>query len=138
MAIGALLGLGRIVKRPRAFTGNTRRLPVIVLVEAAKPAIIVDWHVQVNFVTGRTELRRLRCVEALQKRFAMRLWMDAEQVVGSPLEQFVIAGRQIVQRRILDGEVTLPHRALDVDYRVARRAAQSVLRFGSIDLFFYW
>src|SRR5262249_33557749 len=45
---------------------------------------------------------------------------------------------QIVQRRILDGEVTLPHRALDVDYRVARRAAQSVLRFGSIDLFFYW
>ena len=42
--------------------------------------------------------------------------------------------RQLVQRRVLDREVALAHRAADVRDRVARRAAEPGLRLGRVDL----
>ena len=59
VAIRALLRLGRIVKRTRPLAGDAAGLPVVILVESAKPAIVIDRHVEMHFVAGRAELRRL-------------------------------------------------------------------------------
>src|SRR5262245_54712890 len=91
-----------------------------------------------DFVAASAELRSLRRIEALQESFTMRLRVDEQQVIVGPPQPFVIADCQIVHRRILNCEVALAHRALDVNYRVTGSAAQSVLRFGSVDLFFDW
>ena len=50
VAVGALLRLGRIVKRTRALPGNAAGLPVVVFVEAAHPAVVIHRHVEMNFV----------------------------------------------------------------------------------------
>ena len=59
VAIGALGRLGRVVERAGALSRNTAGLPVIVLVEAANPAIVVHWDIKMDFVTAGTELGRL-------------------------------------------------------------------------------
>ena len=60
MAIGALLRLGRIVERSSTLPGNTARLPVVILVKAAEPAIVIHRHVEMHLMARRAELRRLR------------------------------------------------------------------------------
>ena len=55
----------------------------------------------------------------------------------SPLEHRVVAGGEVVKRRILDDEMALTHRAADVDDRMARRATQPGLRLGRVDLLAY-
>ena len=56
---------GRIVERARAFA-KSRSLPVVVVVEAAEPAIVIDRDVEVNFVARRAELGRLLPHERLR------------------------------------------------------------------------
>ena len=58
VAVGAGLRLGRIVERARALARDAARLPVVVVVEAAEPAVVVHRHVEVHLVAGRAELRR--------------------------------------------------------------------------------
>src|SRR6202050_1481831 len=65
VAIGALLRLGRIVERARALSGNSAGLPVVVLVEAAEPAVMIHRNVEMNLVAGGAEIRRLRFHERL-------------------------------------------------------------------------
>ena len=60
VAIGADLGLGRVVERARALARNAAGLPVVVIVEAAEPAVVVHRHVQVHLVAGGAELGRSR------------------------------------------------------------------------------
>src|SRR5262245_66548237 len=52
------------------------------------------------------------------------------------LEQRVLAGCQVMQRRVFNLEVTLTHRASHVDYRMTRSACEARLSFGGIDLLF--
>ena len=58
VAIRAGQRLGRIVEGARALARDAARLPVVVVVETAHPAVFVDRNVQVHFVTRRAELRR--------------------------------------------------------------------------------
>ena len=51
--------LSRVVERARALAGNAAGLPVVVIVEAAHPAVVVHRHIQVHLVARRAELRRL-------------------------------------------------------------------------------
>ena len=134
VAVGALLRLRRVVERSRALARDAGGLPVVVVVEAAEPAIGVDRHVEVHLVARRAELRRLLAMERLEERLAVRLRIDVEQLIVRELQQRVLARRQVVQRRILDDEVALSHRALDVRDRVARRAGEAGLRFRRVDL----
>ena len=73
-------------------------------------------------------------MERLQERLAVRLRVEERQLVVRERQERVLAGREIVQRRVLDREVPLPHRAADVRDRMARRAAQPGLRFRRVDL----
>ncbi len=81
VAIGALLRLWRIIKRPRALSGNSAGLPVVVFVEAAEPAIIVDRNIEMNFVASGAELRRLIAHEWLQKNAAVRLRIQVDKKI---------------------------------------------------------
>ena len=72
MAAAAGQRLFGIVERTRALAGDAGGLPVVVLVEAAHPAIVVHRHVEVHLVTRRAELRRV-AHERLHEGTAMRL-----------------------------------------------------------------
>src|SRR5262245_33792076 len=87
-----------------------------------------------NLMTRRAELRRLVGVKTLQESLAMRLRIQFERFVVKPSHVLVLARCEIVHRRILDCEITLTHRALDVNDRVTRRATKTVLRLRSLDL----
>ena len=59
---------------------------------------------------------------------------EPQEQIMRPAEDRVVARRQIVQRRILDDEVALPHRAANVDDGMAGGAAETGLRLGCVDL----
>ena len=70
-------------------------------------------------MTRGAELGALVSVERLQEGLAVRTGCEIDQQVVRPAQDRVVAGRQIVQRRILDDELALTHRAADVDDGVA-------------------
>src|SRR5437016_8983927 len=85
MAIRAIARRLRIVKGTRALAGNSAGLPVVVLIEAANPAVMVDRHIQVDFVAGGTKFRRLQAHKGLEERAAVRLGIQAhDKVVQGP------------------------------------------------------
>ena len=136
MTVRAPLRLRWVIERPRAFARDTRRLPVVVVVEASEPPVVVHRHIEMHLVTRRAELRRLLAVKRLQEHVTMRLGIDiGELVVHEPRDR-VRARGEIVQRRIGDHEIALAHRASHMRDRVARRACEARLRFGRLDLFF--
>ena len=134
VAVGAALGLRRVVEGAGSLPGDAGGLPVVVLVEAADPAVGVHRHVEVDLVARGAELRGLVRVEALQERARVGAGVELQQVVVARLQEGVLRGREVVQRRVLDREITLSHRALDVDDRVAGQAAEAGLGLGSVDL----
>ena len=81
VAIRALGGLGRVIERPRALSGDTAGLPVIVFVEAANPAIVIYRYIKMDFVTTGTELGRLVPHERFQKHAAVRLRIQSHQKI---------------------------------------------------------
>ncbi len=81
VAIGALRGLGGIVERARALSGDAAGLPVVVIVEAANPAIVIDRHIEMDLVAAGAELRRLVSHEGLQKHAAVRLGIQIDQKI---------------------------------------------------------
>ena len=136
VAIGALLRLRRVVERARALSGDAAGLPVVVLVEAANPAVVIDRHVEVHLVARRTELRRLLLHERLEEHTAVRLRIQLDHEVVQLAHERIFAGRELVQFRILKIEITLAHRAFYVGDGVAHHAAESGLGFGRVhDLF---
>ena len=85
-------------------------------------------------MAARAELRRLLAVERLEERLAVRLRIDVGELIVREPQPRRVARREIVQRRVLDDEVALAHRAVDARDRVARRAAEPRLRFRRLDL----
>ncbi len=76
VAIRAGLRLVRIVERARALARDAAGLPVVVIVEAAHPAVVVYRHVQMHFMARGAEFRRLLAHERLEKRRAVRLRVE--------------------------------------------------------------
>ena len=134
VAVGAFLRGRRIVERSRALSRDAGRLPVVVLVEAANPAIAVDRDVEVHLVARRTEFSGLLAMEWLQEGVAVRRRIEIQQAIVQPAQRRALARRQIVQRRVLDDEIALAHRAPHVNDGVARRAREPRLRFGRRNL----
>ena len=81
VAIGALCGFCRVVKRARALPRNSAGLPVVILVEAAGPAITVHRNIEMNFVARRAELRSLLAHERFEKDPPVRLGIQFDQEV---------------------------------------------------------
>ncbi len=59
--------LRRVVERARALARDAARLPVVVVVEAAEPAVGVDRHVEVHLVAGGAELGGLSRMNGFMK-----------------------------------------------------------------------
>src|SRR3954453_22083792 len=114
VTIGALRRLLRIIEGACPFTRDARRLPVVVVVEAAEPAIRIDRHVEMNFVTARTEFGRLFAMKRLQENLLVRLWIDVGQLIVGEPQEWMIARGKVVKRRVLNLEIPLSHRASDV------------------------
>src|SRR5690348_12618 len=77
VAVGAVHGALRIIKGARALAGDAAGLPVIVLVEAANPAVTVHGNVEMHLMAGRAKLRGLRAHKGLQKGAAMWFGIQA-------------------------------------------------------------
>ena len=85
-------------------------------------------------MAGTAELRRLLGMERLEERLPVRRGIEMQQEIVSLQHHRMSAGGQIVEGRVRDGEITLPHRAADVHDRMARRAPEAGLCFRSVDL----
>ena len=81
MAISALLRLFGIIKGARSLAGNATGLPVIVVVETPQPAILVHWNVQMDLVTGRTQLGCVLAMEGLHEDFLVRFGIHLDQEI---------------------------------------------------------
>jgi hypothetical protein len=132
VAIGALRGLWRIVERPSALAGNAAGLPIVVFVEAANPTIVVHRYIEVNFVAGGAEFRRLIAHEGLKEYPAMRLRIQVDEKIVQAADDRILAGSQLMQLGILQIKVRLAHGAFHFGDGVAHHAAQAGLRFGSM------
>ena len=128
VAIRALRRLGGIIERSRTLAGNAAGLPIVVLIEAAYPTIVVHRHIQVHLVAGGAELRSLISHERLQKNAAMRLGIQIGEQIVDGTHHGVLAGGNLMELRILQIEVSLSHRALHAGDGVAHHAAKSCLR----------
>ena len=136
MAIGAGLRFGRVIKAARALAADAGGLPVVVIVEAALPAVIVHRHVKMHLVASGAEFRTVLLHEWLHEGLPVRLGIQIGQEVIERADIAIAAGGEFVQRGILDGETAVAHGGIDIRYRMARDATEAVLRFGRIDLFF--
>ena len=72
MAVRAIAGLLRVVERSRALAGHAAGLPVVVLVEASEPAILIDRNIQMNFVACRAKFSGTVAHEWLHEGAAVR------------------------------------------------------------------
>src|SRR3982751_5743203 len=70
VAIHAVARLLGVVEGARALPRDAARLPVVVFVEAAEPAVLVYRNIQMHFVTARAELRT-RAHKGLHEKAAM-------------------------------------------------------------------
>src|SRR5437763_2611383 len=129
MAIEATLRFGGIVKRPRAEPRDSTRLPVVIVVEAANPAIVIYWNIEMDFVATRTELCRLLVVhERLEEGAPVRLRIYINCIVMQPSHHRILAGGKLMQLGIKEHEVALAHRALNSSDGVAHQASQTGIR----------
>ncbi len=129
VAIGALLRLGRIVKRARPLPGDAAGLPVVILVETTDPPIVIDRHILMHLVADGTELRRLRAHEWLEKNAAMRFGIQADHEIVQRTRYGILCRSQFVQFGILEIKIGLAHRAFHAGDGMAHHATQSGLRF---------
>ena len=136
VAVGALRRLLRVVERARALARHAGRLPVVVVVESAEPAVAVHRHVEVNLVAARAELGRLVAVERLEER-SLDAAADRCRSAGrggTRSTGFVLAARSCSGGYSISKSpwpIVLPN----VRDRMARRARETGLRFGRVDLF---
>ncbi len=135
VAVLAAHRLRRVVERARSLAGDAARLPVVVFVEAPDPAIAVHRDVEVHLVAARTEGGAVALMKRLQERAPVRLGVELQEKVVDRGEKRIVAGREIVERRVLDGESALAHGVLHVHDGVAGHAAESDLRLGRVDHF---
>ena len=133
VAVDAGLPLRRVVERARTFT-EAAPLPVVVVVEATEPAVVVHRHVEVHLVAGRAVCGLVLAHERLHERAAMRLRVEVSEEPIEPAHHRVLARGQFMQRRIFDREPGIPHRPLDVRDGVARGAGEAGVGLGRVEL----
>ena len=127
MTIGAGHRLRRIIKRARALPADAAGLPVVVIVEAARPTVVVHGHIEMDFVAGGAELSCLRAHERLEEYAAVGLGIQFGEVIVNAPDDGILAGGKFVQCGIFELEIGLAHRAFHLCDRVAHHAAEAGL-----------
>ena len=125
----------RVIETAGALAGDAAGLPVVVLVEAAEPAVVIDGLIEVHLVAGGAVLGGvLAAHEILHEGAAVRLGIEERDEVVELADPRIVAVGDLVERRVHDLEIALSHGAADVRDGVAGDAAEAVLRFGRVDL----
>src|SRR5260370_969386 len=75
------LRLLRVVEGARPLARDAARLPGVVVVEAAEPAVVVDRHVEMHLVAAGAELRAVLAHERLHEGLAVRLGVEIGEEV---------------------------------------------------------
>ena len=132
VAVGAGLRRFRVVEGTGALSRDPARLPVVVAVEAAQPAVVVHRAVEVHLVAGGAEGGAVPGVERLQERLAVRRRVEMDHEVVERPQQRVLGGREVVHRRVLDHEPGVPHGVLHPRDCVAGDAAEPGARGGAV------
>ena len=96
MAIRASLGVRWIVERPSSIAGDSASLPVVVLVEAARPTVVIHGEIEMDFVACGTKLGRLVFHKGLHKGAAMRFGIQLQEEIDEVVHNWIFAFRQIV------------------------------------------
>ncbi len=128
VAIHAILRMRRIVERTRAEAGNAAGLPVVVIVEAANPAVMVQRHVQVHLVARRAEVGGIVLHERLEECAPVRLGIFLDEEIDQLAQIRILRIHQLEERRIFDGVRAVAHGAAHVADGVAHHAADTGLR----------
>ena len=104
--------------------GNAAGLPVVILIEAANPAVAVHRNIKMDFVTAGAEFPGLFAHERLQEGAAMRLRIHLHHEVVQRAHHRIFAGGEFMQFRIFENEIALAHGAFHVDDAVAHHATE--------------
>src|SRR5579863_3925395 len=115
MAVRACRGLGGVVKRSRTLPRHAAGLPIVVVVESTEPAIVVYGNIQMDFVAGRAEFGGVLAHEGFHEGAAMWFRIEVRQKVVERVDDGILAGGKLVQRRIFYGESAVTHGAVDVN-----------------------
>lgn len=109
MAIRASLGVRWIVERPSSIAGDPTTLPVVVLVEAARPTVVIHRKIQMDLMTRGAELRRLFFDEGLHEHTAVRFGIQLQQKINEIMYDGILALREVVHRRVPENIIVLSH-----------------------------
>ncbi len=102
MAIRAVRRLGRVIERSRALSRNAAGLPIVVLVKAAQPAVLIHGLIEMHFVARGAKFRRFLAHERLHERAAMRLGVQIGDECVELANKRILLDAMLMQRRILD------------------------------------
>src|SRR4030095_12328355 len=97
VAIGASHAFGRVVERTGSHTGHTAGLPVVVIVEAPYPPVVVHMSIQMHFVTAGAELSIVLTNKGLHERATVRLGVYINEKVVKGARQPVLHRRGVWQ-----------------------------------------
>src|ERR1700676_3056296 len=114
--------------------GDAAGLPVVVLVEAADPAVIVERLVEVNLVAAGAEFRNLVAHERLEEDAAVRLGIQTNHEIVQAADDGIFAGGEFVEFWIFEDEIALAHGAFHLDDAVAHHATEAGAGFGLVDV----
>src|SRR5262249_18545698 len=120
-------------KGPCTQAGNTARLPVVVVIEAAYPTVTVDVRIEVDLMTRRTEIPGLAAHERLQESPPVGLRIHMHEKIVQCLHNLAGTGGQFGQRRIFKYEVTLSHCAFHSGERVAHHTSETGVRLRFVE-----
>ena len=123
VAIGTVAGFLRVIKGARALAGDTAGLPIVVIIEAAEPAVIVYWNVQVHFMTGRAVFGRAVAHERLHESAPVRFGSGVGNKMLQAADGRIRATSNLVERRVRHGKTRIAHTAGHMHDRVAGHAA---------------
>ena len=127
-AVAIRLGLRGVVEAGDAVARHARKAEGVVVVLASKPLVPIQFHGQVNFVAGATELGRL--VEWLEERGFVEGRLGLHQLAIHPLQRCVLAEGKRVMLRLIHGVGRIAQVGIHMADGVANRASDGGLAKG--------
>ena len=98
--------------------------------------VLIQCVGQMNFMTGRTELRTL--VKILQECLFMECRLRLDELMIDPLEHGIVAESKWVVQWFLDRVISVPSCGIHIGDRMANRTGNSSLRRRMLDIIEVW
>src|SRR6516225_623559 len=136
VAIDTCGTLLRVIERAGALPRYSAGLPVVVVVEAPEPTVVVDGHIEMDFMTRRTEFGGVLAHKGLHESLFVRIRLQVSDELRQAAHDSVFTGCQFMKRRVFNLKISVTHRTADMNDGMARRAGKSGTTLRSVDLLF--